>query len=122
MRPSRAECASLLEEDKAGRPTRLRRRNIFSDTMTKRLHAIFRGQVQGIGFRYTARSLAQPSHIAGWIKNLSSGDVEIVAEADEELLKDFLRHIEDHLSGYISDKTVDWQSATGEFKGFEIAF
>jgi len=90
--------------------------------MTKRLHVIFRGQVQGVGFRYTARSLAQSSHITGWVKNLSSGDVEIAAEGDEELLKDFLRRIEDHLSGYISDKTVDWQSATGEFKGFEIAF
>lgn len=94
---------------------------MFSD-MTKRLHIIFRGQVQGVGFRYTARSLAQPSHITGWVKNLSSGDVEIVAEADEELLREFQSHVEDHLSGYISDKTIDWQSATGEFKTFEIRF
>ncbi len=94
---------------------------VFSD-MTKRLHVIFRGQVQGVGFRYTARSLAQSSHITGWVRNLSSGDMEVVAEADEGLLGDFLSHIEDHLSGYISDKTIDWQSATGEFKTFEIRF
>lgn len=90
--------------------------------MKKRLHVIFRGKVQGVGFRFAARSLAQQLSITGWVKNLSSGEVEIVAEADEHPLKEFLNYIEDHLFGYISDKTVNWQPATDEFKGFEIKF
>jgi len=95
---------------------------VFSDFMTKRLHAIFRGQVQGVGFRFTARSLAHELGISGWIKNLHSGEVEIAAEAGEKSLHEFLSRIDDQFSGYISDKTVSWQPATGEFKGFEIAF
>ena len=90
--------------------------------MNKRLHAVFHGQVQGIGFRFTAESLAGQLGISGWVKNLNSGDVEIVAEAGEKSLKEFLSRINDRFSGTISDTSVSWLPATDEFRAFEIRY
>jgi len=38
----------------------------------------YRGCVQGVGFRYTARRLAEGFPVAGYVRNLSSGEVELV--------------------------------------------
>jgi acylphosphatase len=45
-----------------------------------RLHAIVRGRVQGVGFRWFVRELASELHLGGWVKNRQDGAVEIFAE------------------------------------------
>jgi len=45
-----------------------------------RRHIIFYGYVQGVGFRWKARSLAQRLGISGWVENLPNGSVEMEAE------------------------------------------
>lgn len=42
-----------------------------------RKHILFSGRVQGVGFRYHSSVLASNCHLSGWVRNLSSGDVEI---------------------------------------------
>ena len=42
--------------------------------------ALVRGRVQGIGFRYEARSFAKSLGLTGWIMNLDDGGVETWAE------------------------------------------
>lgn len=42
-----------------------------------RKHILFSGRVQGVGFRYHSSVLANNCHLSGWVRNLSSGDVEI---------------------------------------------
>lgn len=42
--------------------------------------ALVRGRVQGVGFRYEARSFARALGICGWITNLPDGGVETYAE------------------------------------------
>jgi acylphosphatase len=76
--------------------------------------------VQGVGFRYTAVDLAESLGITGWVRNLRDGRVEILAEAQENSLKDFLDRIKEGFSAYIRDTQVDWQPATGEFGDFTI--
>ncbi|MEI6631087.1 MAG: acylphosphatase [bacterium] len=88
--------------------------------MQKQLHAYYSGRVQGIGFRFTAESIARELGITGWVRNLSDGRVEIVAEAGEEALKEFLERISRHLSRYIMDVDMQWQSASAKFKEFAI--
>jgi len=36
-------------------------------------HIIFRGNVQGVGFRFTAVRIAQRHGVAGWVRNLPDG-------------------------------------------------
>jgi acylphosphatase len=78
--------------------------------------------VQGVGFRYTARTVAAGFDITGIIRNLSDGRVELVAEGLAEELEAFRAAIFDAgLAGFIRDEQVGWTEATNEFRGFEIA-
>lgn len=57
-----------------------------------RKHFLFYGEVQGVGFRYTAYHAAQRSGITGWVRNLYDGSVEAEAEGTEA---DIARMIQD---------------------------
>jgi len=88
----------------------------------KRIHAYFSGRVQGVGFRFTTEDIAKDLEVFGWVKNLDDGRVEVVAEAEEETLKDLLSRIKQYFSRYIQEADVEWLPATGEFEDFGIAF
>ena len=50
---------------------------------------IVSGQVQGVGFRYTAVSQARRLGLSGWIGNRADGAVEGVASGEEGQLEIF---------------------------------
>ncbi len=58
--------------------------------MTKHVNITIKGRVQGVGFRYHARSMAFKLGIRGIIKNLPDGKVYIEAEGDEESVQKFI--------------------------------
>lgn len=90
--------------------------------MKKQVRAYYIGRVQGVGFRFTAQDTANELGVAGRVKNLSDGRVEIRAEAEEALLKDFLKKIFSYFSRYIQDVQTEWLNATGEYKDFRVEF
>ncbi len=90
--------------------------------MKKRVHVYYTGRVQGVGFRFTAEDIARDLGISGWVKNLRNGQVELVAEAEEEVLKDLLSRLNQYFTQYIQDTDIKWLAATGEFKDFAIEF
>ena len=90
--------------------------------MNKRLRLLYSGKVQGIGFRYTVQALAGQHKVLGWVRNLDDSKVEVVAEAEEGALKDFLQQINQHFSRYIEDVLVEWLPASGQFRDFQITF
>ncbi len=51
--------------------------------MILRKHLIFSGRVQGVGFRYQARHLAQSLSLTGWVKNLWDERVEMEVQGEE---------------------------------------
>lgn len=90
--------------------------------MNKRLHVYYSGSVQGVGFRFTAERYAASLRLAGWVRNLNDGRVEVLCEGKEPALKEFLQKIDDVFERYIRDTDIKWDEATGEFKDFEIRF
>ena len=52
-----------------------------------------KGIVQGVGFRYFSRSLAFRYGIAGFVRNLPDGSVEIEASGSADDVDDFLKDI-----------------------------
>ena len=88
--------------------------------MKKQIHVYYTGRVQGVGFRFTAQDLAKEKGVSGWAKNLRDGRVEITAEAEEKVLKDFLEQISQYFSQYIQDVDIQWLKATDEFEDFLI--
>jgi len=89
---------------------------------TKRVHVIYSGRVQGVGFRFTAEAIARKFKVNGWVSNLRDGRVEVVAEGEETALKDFLGRIAEEMAHYIVDTEISWKQSTGEFKSFGIKF
>lgn len=87
-----------------------------------RAHIYYSGQVQGVGFRFTAREIAHELDITGWVRNLKDSRVEIVAEQQEDVLKAFLTRLHNSFSRYIQDVEVLWEEETGEFNGFGVEF
>lgn len=88
-----------------------------------RLHANFSGTVQGVGFRFTVRRIAEQYEVTGFVKNISNGRVEVVTEGGREVVKSFIDAIcNSSLRDYIRNEEKEWQPATGEYKGFEIRF
>lgn len=90
--------------------------------MLKRANVYFSGSVQGVGFRYTARSLAQNHKIMGFVKNLSDGRVEIVAEGEENTLNNFLKSLREQMNYAHFKENICWQEPSGEFSKFEVRF
>ncbi len=75
-----------------------------------------------MGFRFTAQDIAQGLGVSGWVRNLGNGKVEVMAEAGEATLKDFLARINLQFGRYIRDADIAWEEATGEFADFNITF
>ncbi len=52
-------------------------------------HYLIRGDVQGVGYRYFAKGIAERLGVKGFVRNLHSGEVEVHAEADDVALQLF---------------------------------
>lgn len=87
-----------------------------------RMHVVFSGHVQGVGFRQTTTQIAKSFPVTGWVKNLPSGNVEMVAEGSKATCGDFLAAIRDRMFEYINDLDCQWGKATNEFEHFEIHY
>jgi len=82
---------------------------------------IYSGHVQGVGFRYTAKTVATGFEVTGAIRNLPDGRVELTAEGSPGELEAFRAALRDAgLAGFIRDEQVKWADARNEFRGFEI--
>jgi acylphosphatase len=54
------------------------------------LHVEIRGRVQGVGFRWFVREHARALALAGWVRNLGDGSVELVASGPDDALRELL--------------------------------
>lgn len=88
--------------------------------MIQRVHLYYSGRVQGVGFRYTVRDMAIKLNIPGWVRNLPDRRVELLAEAEETVLKDFLGSINECFSRYIQGAQTSWEPAVNDLKDFTI--
>ena len=62
---------------------------------------IFSGHVQGVGFRFTTRQVAQEYEVAGYVQNLADGRVRLEAEGAEAEVEAFLGAVEERMHGHI---------------------
>lgn len=86
----------------------------------QRQRIIYQGRVQGVGFRYTVRSIATRYPVVGYVKNLPNRTVELVAEGAPAVLQSFLQEIAEAFAGNISDVQIDDAAVDEQFQRFEI--
>jgi acylphosphatase len=87
----------------------------------KRIHLYISGIVQGVGYRFFAVDEAESLGLAGWVRNLPDGRVELVAEGPEEALGRLLAACRrGPRGGRVTDVQVVWEEALGSLRGFQI--
>jgi acylphosphatase len=85
-----------------------------------RRHVLYRGTVQGVGFRYTARSLAGSFAVSGYVRNLPDGTVELEVQGALDDVQGLLDAIAVEMGGYIRDTQSYDVPPTGSETGFVI--
>ncbi|MCI6061110.1 MAG: acylphosphatase [Dorea sp.] len=63
----------------------------------------FHGRVQGVGFRYAAKYLAQSLRLTGWVKNEYDGTVLMEIQGREMLIHELMKGL--NRSNFIQ---IDW--------------
>lgn len=56
----------------------------------KAVHVLISGRVQGVGYRQGCRHTARSLDLVGWVRNLSDGRVELLAQGRDEDVDRFL--------------------------------
>ena len=87
--------------------------------MTAR-QVFYEGRVQGVGFRFTVKQLARGYDVAGWVRNLDDGRVELQCSGEHGEVEAFLSAVvESELKAHIKGVTAIPITALAA-RGFEI--
>jgi acylphosphatase len=88
--------------------------------MSIRRRVLYTGRVQGVGFRWTSRSIARRFPVGGWVRNLADGRVEMIVEGEETDVEAYLDAVSRHFGRMIHDRQVLPEAAEGTPESFEI--
>lgn len=88
----------------------------------ERLKIIFKGRVQGVGFRYHALRIANTLKLTGSVKNLYNGDVEVYLQGSRKNIDNFLEEISNQRFVRIDSKDIIEVPIKNDENSFEILF
>ncbi len=89
----------------------------------RRVHVVISGTVQGVGFRFFARSLARQFKLSGFVRNIQDGRVEAQAQGAEDDLGEFIKGLRAGPSrAVVSGIEVEDIPVARQESGFEIRF
>jgi len=85
-------------------------------------HIIFTGNVQGIGFRFTALDAASRYKLTGFVRNLRDGSVEMLAQGSSADIESCLLEIKKTIGSYIAETKVENVAPNPQLRDFRITF
>ena len=87
---------------------------------SERREVFYAGHVQGVGFRYTTRSIAAEFPVVGLVRNLPDGRVQLVVEGSPEAIDGLLARLEAEMGRHIRGREVTTRAVRGEFSSFDV--
>ncbi|MGH2767701.1 MAG: acylphosphatase [Actinomycetota bacterium] len=85
-----------------------------------RAHLWISGRVQGVFFRHDTARHARGRGLAGWVRNLADGRVEVVFEGPREPVDSMVRWCHDGPSmALVEEVRVVWEEPAGD-PGFSV--
>jgi len=89
----------------------------------KTLKIIVKGRVQGVGFRWFTRELAQTLGVTGSVRNLINGHVQVIAQADPATLDYFLEKLkEGPRFAYVEQVETEELPEAQNYSSFDVTF
>ncbi len=89
--------------------------------MQTRAEIIVNGLVQGVGYRYFVFREAQNLGLKGYVINLYTGEVLIVAEGEKALVEELINKLRiGPMHAAVKNCFIEWRETTNEFDTFEI--
>lgn len=84
-------------------------------------HIVISGEVQGVGFRWSTQAEARRLGLSGWVRNLSNGTVEVLAEGTRKTVDALVEWCKTGPSlGRVTAVDVNWKETPKEFNDFDI--
>lgn len=80
----------------------------------------FSGHVQGVGFRYTTLQIAKEFEVAGFVRNLPDGRVQVEAEGQASEVEAFVNEVSERMHGYVRKTERASARRAAQFSGFLI--
>ena len=87
-----------------------------------RRDVIYRGRVQGVGFRWTTNHIAKEFDVNGTVENRTDGSVYLVVEGQLEEVDAFMLAIKDRMKSNIKEVSVTDSNSTGNFGDFRVNY
>ncbi len=87
-----------------------------------RRRIIYGGRVQGVGFRFSAVRAAANHNVAGFVRNMPNGKVEVEIEGEKKEIKAFMDELADYMSGNIRETNFQDMPVGGSYHRFEIRY
>jgi acylphosphatase len=84
------------------------------------VHVVVRGQVQGVGYRYTLRLVADEAGVSGWVRNRRDGSVEAQLEGPDDRVDEVLGWMAEGPPGARVDDATVTDAAPAGGRGFEV--
>lgn len=89
--------------------------------MSQELHLLVSGRVQGVSYRANAAAMAQRLGLAGWVRNLPDGRVELLAQGDEKSLRSLLAWAhQGPVMARVEHVEARWGEAVQNLAGFDV--
>ncbi len=85
------------------------------------MHAIVKGNVQGVGFRALTRYYATSMGLTGTVRNLPDGTVEIYAHGSKKRLEDLIQRLkQETFPGEIEEAAIEFFPIEAPHEDFRI--
>ena len=83
---------------------------------------LFKGRVQGVGFRFTAFNIANRYRLTGQVKNIPDGSVEMIAQGKADDIEYCIDEIKKTYPARIHDFEIENVTPDPDFTEFKITF
>lgn len=85
-------------------------------------HIIFKGRVQGVGFRYGSYRIAGGYEVTGYVRNLPDKSVEMLIQGPPAEIERCLAELRDYFSGHIRDCRINTVPVNPRHIDFRITY
>ena len=70
----------------------------------RRVRVVYRGRVQGVGFRFTTLEISRNFNVSGYVRNMPDGSVELEAVGGSATVDAFLESVAERMASNIREQ------------------